>query len=156
MHEFWRSSTCALNSDPKWSKASFTEQSDLVKSTVMILILAKFSYFQPKFVPKFTLKFRSSPCFRCVCVMWSFSDLHALEVELWIHCFCTRCTPFKSSDCYHANLCLVWRFFSYDLFFCHNISLSKSKTNNQCRDLTETQSGIWIGIWVLEISCTSV
>lgn len=33
-----------------------------------------------------------SVCFTCL-----FSDLHALEVELWIHCFCTRLRLFRSS-----------------------------------------------------------
>lgn len=35
--------------------------------------------------------------FRPVLSMWLFSDLHALEVELWIHCFCTRPTSVKES-----------------------------------------------------------
>lgn len=47
---------------------------------------------------------------RCVLFMWLFSDLHALEVELWIHCFCTRLPPFESSESYPDNLCPVWRF----------------------------------------------
>lgn len=86
------------------------------------------------------LTFKISLCFRCVLFMWLFSDLHALEVELWIHCFCTRRTPFKSSDCYHANLCLVWRFSVMTCFHAHNISnvfTLMSKTNNQCWDLNE-------------------
>lgn len=65
--------------------------------------------------------------------IWLFSDLHALEVELWIHCFCTI-PPFKRSECWQANLCLVWRFFVcffwfvylfffiYHLFPYHHIS----------------------------------
>lgn len=42
--------------------------------------------------------------------------------------------PFKSSDCFRANLFLVWRFFSLSLFLCHHISdvfTYMAKTNNQ-------------------------
>ena len=63
-------------------------------------------------VTSFIVRHKISLSFRCVLFMWFFffSDLHALEVELWIHCFCTRLRPFKSSECYRFNLCLVWRF----------------------------------------------
>lgn len=87
--------------------------------------------------------------------MWLFSDLHALEVELWIHCFCTRRTPFKSSDCYRANLCLVWRFSVQTFFSCHNISLSCPR---QIINVETWWNAVWNldWIWVLEISRTSV
>lgn len=87
--------------------------------------------------------------------MWLFSDLHALEVELWIHCFCTRHTPFKSSDCYHANLCLVWRFSTTSFFSCHNISFLCLRWKINLETLQNTVWNLdWQ--WVLESSRTNV
>lgn len=70
-------------------------------------------------------------------------------MELWIHCFCTRRRPFRSSDCY------FWRFSTQSLFSCRSISLLRP------RKIINVQ--IWLMAvwnldqpWVLEMQCTSV
>lgn len=90
--------------------------------------------------------------------MWLFSDLHALEVELWIHCFCTRRrTPFKSSDCYQANLCLAWRFSVMTCFLATTFQKYSFVCPRQIINV-ETWHTVWNldWMWVLEISCASV
>lgn len=93
---------------------------------------------------------RCERALRCVRFMWLFSDLHALEVELWIHCFCTRLHPSRvqivtklTSVLYEGfQLWLVFLPQHFRCFFIH-----KSKTNNQCWDLTEhsLESGLDMG-----------
>lgn len=68
--------------------------------------------------------------------MWLFSDLHALEVEPWIHCFCTRLHPLIV-PCWRLSYMKV---FSPDLFLATTFQMffiHMSKTNNQRWDLTE-------------------
>lgn len=90
--------------------------------------------------------------------MWLFSDLHALEVELWIHCFCTRRTPFKSSDCYQANLCPVWRFSVRTCFLATTFQMYSLLRPRQIINVETWLNTVWSldWIWVLEILCTSV
>lgn len=100
-----------------------------------------FSFETPVWIaPKFILKSLLPLCFRCVCFMWLLSDLHALEVELWIHCFCTRPhQPFKSSDCYQANLWLHMKVSVKACFLATTfqaLSLSYPRQNNRWWDLT--------------------
>lgn len=85
--------------------------------------------------------------------MWLLSDLHALEVELWIHCFCTRHTPFKSSDCYQANLCLVWRFSTRTCFLATTFH---SYVPRQIINVETWLNTVWNLDWPLEILCTNV
>lgn len=99
----------------------------------------------PSVVPTFIPTFTSYPCVFFVLFMRLFSDLHALEVELWIHCVCTRRTPFKSWDCHHANLCLVWRFSVMTCFLATTTfqmySLLCPRQIIKCRNLTERSLG---------------
>lgn len=90
--------------------------------------------------------------------MWLFSDLHALEVELWIHCFCTRLTPFKSSDCYRANLCLVWRFSVMTCFLATTFQMFSFTCPRQIISVDTWLNTVWNLDWmsVLEISLTTV
>ncbi len=90
--------------------------------------------------------------------MWLFSDLHALEVELWIHCFCTRRTPFKSSDCYQANLCPIWRFSVRTCFLATTFQMYSLLRPRKIINVETWLNAVWNldWIWVLEIVCTSV
>lgn len=104
--------------------------------------------FPSKIAPKSILKSQIPLCVRCVCFMWLFSDLHALEVELWIHCFCTRPhQPFKSSDCYRANLWLCAKVSVKACFLAtfEALSLTCPKQNDHWWDLTDAVMNLdWI------------
>lgn len=68
-------------------------------------------------------QFELVPSFMWGRFMWLLSDLHALEVELWIHCFCTRHTTCKTflGLLPHSPLPCM-KVFNQNLFLCHNIS----------------------------------
>lgn len=88
-------------------------------------------------------------------LMWLFSDLHALEVEPRIHCFCTRRTPFESSDSYRANPLSCMKVFQPTArFLAGHISDAAVRTffetNNQRREPD------WLGYRFWKISRASV